>query len=32
VDRERWIGLALRVALGVLAVVAVALMFANLRS
>jgi serine/threonine protein kinase len=31
-DRERWIGLALRVALGVLAVVAVVLMFANLRS
>jgi len=30
--REQWIGLALRVALGVLAVVAVVLMFADLRS
>jgi serine/threonine protein kinase len=31
-DRERWIGLALRIALGVLAVVAVVLMFASLDS
>jgi serine/threonine-protein kinase len=31
-NREQWIGLALRIALGVLAVVAVVLMFANLDS